>query len=304
MKRFNYLILLTLALPASAMAFGWNDLWQTPDQQALKLLQKGNAGAAAQVFKDKNWQAVSHYRSGNYKDAYTRFGNTKTSDGQYNSGNAAAYMGKYQEAITAYDKAIAMNPNNQDAVTNREIVKKLLQQQQQQQQNQKNQDKNQDQKNQNQKSQDQQNQDQKNQDQKSQAQKNQNQQKQDQKNQDQSKQNQDKQDQNNKDQQKQDQNNQQNSSQNQNKQNSPENKDQNNQQPQNQASSENQQKSQPQPQDEYAPATTKRNQQEENNKQLLRRLSDDPGGLLQQKFLRDYARRHGVDDNDNQGAVQ
>ncbi len=123
---------LLLLQPATSFAWSWTDLWYTPDQQATRLLHDGQAKPAAQKFKNRDWQAVAHYRAGNYAQSYQQFKSQKTSDGQYNAGNAAAHQRLYKEAIAAYDKALALNPNNTDAVTNREIVKKLLQQQEQQ----------------------------------------------------------------------------------------------------------------------------------------------------------------------------
>lgn len=115
-----------LFLPTSLFAWQWVDLWRTADQQGTQLLQAGKAKQAAQVFKNQAWQGVAWYRAEDYAQALARFKSQNTSDGQYNAGNAAAHLGHYQEAIDAYDKAIALNPNNQDAITNREIVKKLL----------------------------------------------------------------------------------------------------------------------------------------------------------------------------------
>ena len=43
-------------------------------------------------------------------------------------------MGNYQQALDAYQQALALNPNNQDASYNRDIVKKQLEQQQSKQQ--------------------------------------------------------------------------------------------------------------------------------------------------------------------------
>ena len=255
MKSIKYLLWLTCMLPAVASAWQWMDLWQTPEQQGSKLLQAGKAQAAAQVFRDKNWIGVSHYRSGNYAQAFKQFNESKRSDGQYNAGNAAAFMGKYQDAIAAYDKAIAFNPANNDAITNREIIKKLLQQQDKNSSTSQKSDKG--------NSSSQQDNAKQNSGQKKQA---------------------DKQQQS--DQQK---NSSAKSSQLSN--NSKESQSNNARQQPN-----NQQK------DVNATATASKQQRlDENNKQLLRRLADDPGGLLQNKFLRDYARRHGVDVDSNQG---
>lgn len=124
-----------ILLPSSLFAWSFADLWRTADQQGAKLLQAGKAEDAASVFKNKDWQAVATYRKGDYSSALKQFNSNKTSDGQYNAGNAAVYLGRYQDAIDFYDKAIALNSNNSDAISNRELAKKLMNENKQPQKN-------------------------------------------------------------------------------------------------------------------------------------------------------------------------
>jgi Ca-activated chloride channel homolog len=256
------LCIASLAMASIGHAFQWSDLWQTPDQQGAALLQAGDAKAAAQTFKDKAWQAVSWYRAGDYVQAFKQFSGVKTSDDQYNAGNAAAFAGKYPDAIKAYDQAIALNANNADAIANRNIIKKLLdkknQEQKQQQNNANNKDKD------------------KNKEANNNKDKNNSQSEGDSSQNDSSSGDKDKQDK---------QKSQQNDQQSQN--------DKNQQQPQ---AGDNQTQGGPkkddQKQDAQAAAESHSTPQDESKKQLLRRLADDPGGLMRQKFLRDYMRRH------------
>jgi Ca-activated chloride channel family protein len=280
MKSINYLLVMMVILPAAAWSWQWMDLWQTRDQQGAKLLQAGKAEIAANTFKDKNWQGVSHYRAGHYAQAFNQFSKNKTSDGHYNAGNASAFMGKYQQAIADYDKAIALNPNNHDAMTNREIIKKLLKQQQQQ--NKQNQDQ---QKNQTQQSQEKNQQQQKNQNTNQQQNQQANQQKNQQKNKQQSNQNQ--QQQNEQQSQQQSQNN--DSMKNIKKENK--NVEQRKEQDSQKSLSDNAKQNS----NQKTFFNSQQQKQNENNKQLLRRLTDETGSLLQRKFLRDYARRHGME---------
>lgn len=71
---------------------------------------------------------------------------TQQFDARYNLGNTFLAAKNYKDAIASYDKALAVNPDDIRAKTNREIAQELLKQQQQQQQQ--NQDQNQDKENQ------------------------------------------------------------------------------------------------------------------------------------------------------------
>ena len=243
-------------------ANSWQDLWATKDQQAKTMMDNGEFDKAKDTFLRDDWRAASAYRAKAYKQAATLYQSFKNEDAYYNQGNALAYLGKYEQAISAYNKALAINPNNQDAIDNRKLLQELLKKNKQ---DQKKQDK--DKQNQSKQDQDQKNQDEQNQD------------KQDQDKQDQNKQDQDKQDKNKQDQDKQDQNKQDQDKQDQNKQD--------------QVKKDQDKKDQDKPDQ---PATAANQSQEDREKQQareqwLRLIPDDPGGLMREKFLRDHLRR-------------
>jgi len=135
------LMVLMHSQPADASV--WDDLWQTQDQQAAQAMRQGDARQAAQLFKNPAWKAAAQYRSKDYANAAKDFESIDTSDGHYNRGNALARQGKLKDAIEAYDKALAMNPDNQDATYNKKLVEQLLKKQQQQHKQQDKQGKNQ-----------------------------------------------------------------------------------------------------------------------------------------------------------------
>jgi Ca-activated chloride channel family protein len=127
------LLLLPISPPSHALEWpSWapQGLWQTPDQHAQQLLQNGNAKNAAAEFRDPAWRGAAQYRAGDYQAAAQTLGAVDSADAQYNRGNALARAGKLQDAIAAYDAALKKNPQLEDATANRELIEKLLQQQQ------------------------------------------------------------------------------------------------------------------------------------------------------------------------------
>jgi len=131
----TFIVVLSLLLgffsPAEASI--WESLWARPDEQAAKLLAKGNPKRAAQRFKDRSWQGVANYRSGAYPEAVDNFSEKDTAASYYNRGNALAHLGQYEKSIEAYDAALKEEPDNADAKYNRDLLKKLLEQQKQKQ---------------------------------------------------------------------------------------------------------------------------------------------------------------------------
>jgi Ca-activated chloride channel family protein len=130
------LALITLPLPQPAYAldsFDTESLWLRQDQRAMQEFNSGNAEKAAELFNNKNWKAAAHYRAGNYNKSNELLASPESSRDFYNKGNVLAKLGSYEDAIKAYDEALKMEPDNEDARFNRELVQQALQKQQQQQ---------------------------------------------------------------------------------------------------------------------------------------------------------------------------
>lgn len=127
-----FLALLPLS-PRPVMALEWDTLWQRPDQQAPELIQE-NPEAAAQRLESPEWRGAALYRARQYEEAAEAFSRADSPLADYNRGNALARAGKLQEAINAYDEALAARPEMEDARFNRELVQDLLEQQEQQEQ--------------------------------------------------------------------------------------------------------------------------------------------------------------------------
>ena len=122
-------VLMPVAEPVHA--FGWDDLWLTRDQQAQRQLAEGSVADAASLFKDPLWKAVAHYRAREYAGSAHGFAGQEDTESLYNLGNALARLGEFESAIDAYEQVLEINPGNEDAQYNRDLVKDLLDRQQQ-----------------------------------------------------------------------------------------------------------------------------------------------------------------------------
>jgi Ca-activated chloride channel family protein len=130
------LVVALLPLPRPVQASVWSDMWRTADQQAQQDLANGDAAAAAARFRDPQWRAVARYRSGDYAGSVGEFSSGNDAAAHYNLGNAMARLGKFEDALKSYEQALAIDPDDQDALYNRDLVADLIEQQDAQKQNQ------------------------------------------------------------------------------------------------------------------------------------------------------------------------
>lgn len=119
-----------LMSPEPSYAFELENLWRSNDQKAMRTFNAGDAKRAAEQFKDDRWKSSAHYRAGDYNEALDAMKQPANSDDFYNRANALAQLGRYPEAIKAYDEALELDADNNDASYNRELIKKEMQQQQ------------------------------------------------------------------------------------------------------------------------------------------------------------------------------
>ena len=120
---------------APAEAAEWADLWKTRDQRGADAYANQDPIGAAGLFTDPQWQGSAAYHAGDYPAAAQAFAaalSTESADSHYNLGNAYAKSANFEQAISSYNVAIALQPDHEDAIHNRDIVQKLLEEQQQQ----------------------------------------------------------------------------------------------------------------------------------------------------------------------------
>ena len=138
-------LVLLLPFPKNSYAFEWPDLWQNKDQQAEQAYKNNQFEQAAKLFENPDWKAAANYKAGAYDKALENLvprQDEKNATVFYNQGNALAKSGQLEPAIKAYEKALTLNPDDNDAKYNKELVEKALEKQKQEQKKQQDQQKN------------------------------------------------------------------------------------------------------------------------------------------------------------------
>ncbi len=119
-----------ISLPQPALAFEWQDLWRRADQQAAHAFANGVEGDEARLLEKLGlgspWRAMLHYRAGRHAQAEALFAAQDTADAHYNRGNALALSGQLEQALEAYDSALARRPGMGDALHNRALVRQEM----------------------------------------------------------------------------------------------------------------------------------------------------------------------------------
>ena len=121
-------------------ALEWQDLWQTPDQQASEAMKAEDYEAAKDLFEDSRWRGSAAFKAGDFDQATADFSRDNSATGDYNHGNSLAKSGDLEGAIEAYTNALSKEPKMEDARFNLDLVEQLKDQQDQDQQSQEQQD--------------------------------------------------------------------------------------------------------------------------------------------------------------------
>lgn len=134
----SMIVLSLLSMPSPAHARdddeGWTkrlsqgfvDLWLTRDQQAHLWLEHGDPARAAGLFDDPLWRGIAAARAGRWEAAAEAFAQADSAAAWFNQAQALARLGRYTEALAAYDQALIRMPGWPEALADQMRVRSLL----------------------------------------------------------------------------------------------------------------------------------------------------------------------------------
>lgn len=120
--RKGMLVLLLCCLSFQAQAgFLLND-----NQEGFRLFNQGKYEEALQKFKDFNWRGISLYKQDKLEEAVNELEKGGDDEAFYNKGVILTKLCKYEEALKAFTEALKLNPQNNDAKYNRQVLTDLF----------------------------------------------------------------------------------------------------------------------------------------------------------------------------------
>lgn len=123
------LAVLKFSAPLDAEAAGLADMWLTPDQQGRRAFERGDFSTASSDFRDPMWKGVALYQQGKFQDAIDAFSAVDSAESWFNQANTLFHLGKLEDAIAAYGKALEKRPAWPEATADLAVARQLLKQQ-------------------------------------------------------------------------------------------------------------------------------------------------------------------------------
>ncbi len=123
---FLVFVLLFNSMPKMAHATGIEDYLLTNDQQGQLAFQDKHYAEAAEKFEDPFWKGYALYSAGKYTEAAKTFALIPTAIGAFAQGTAHIKGTEYREGISAFEKALRLDPTMEKAIHNLEVSRAIL----------------------------------------------------------------------------------------------------------------------------------------------------------------------------------
>ncbi|MCK5296008.1 MAG: VWA domain-containing protein, partial [Alphaproteobacteria bacterium] len=122
-------IVVMISVSRETKAANLEDFLYTSNQKGALAFSDNRPEDAAVLFTNKSWKGVALFRAEKFEESAEVLKDSENVEDLYNLGNAYAWSNKFKEAIEAYEKALKISPEHEDAKINKEIIEKLMEDQ-------------------------------------------------------------------------------------------------------------------------------------------------------------------------------
>lgn len=97
------------------------------NQEGLRFFNKGQYEQALNKFQDPLWKGITLYKMDKNDEALKELAQAQNNDiAFYNTGVILTKQCDYEKALTAFNKAVELNPENKDALYNKKVLEDLF----------------------------------------------------------------------------------------------------------------------------------------------------------------------------------
>ena len=128
-KNVFWIVLIAITAPVdnNLYAMDFSELWRSAEQRAFSAYQKGNYQQVILLSKDPSLVGAALFEAKDYGAAFDSFSlQSNSAESFYNQGNALAFQQKFERALLAYEQALTMKPNFEDAKINKQLIQSYL----------------------------------------------------------------------------------------------------------------------------------------------------------------------------------
>ena len=112
--------------PSPSLRQRFIDYWLTPDQQGRWWLERNAPERAAAHFDDALWRGAAHARAQQWQAAADVFAQLDSAAGWFNQAQMLARLGRYADAVAAYEEALTRAPGWPAALADQARVRSLI----------------------------------------------------------------------------------------------------------------------------------------------------------------------------------
>jgi Ca-activated chloride channel family protein len=127
-RNLIWIVLAAVMMPVvdDAQAAESTAIWQHRESLAYEAFLDGDFLRASELSRDPVLRGAAYYRLGKHDLALQSFSRGDSASANYNRGNTLVQLNRLEDAVSAYDRALELEPNLAAARYNRQLVELLL----------------------------------------------------------------------------------------------------------------------------------------------------------------------------------